>query len=144
MSVQEIAEERFNAAMERTGARDPRPFYREQLKELKALDADAYQQGAAYYQSTLIPRVAEEDSDPIAEWLEYGRFLASLRARGETVQIDPSGRSAPYRKPAPLDHLVLHLPSSAREPGLPVGIPQELSPAQRASYDLLVKQKVAY
>lgn len=144
MSVQEVAEQRFNDAMEKTGARDPRPFYREQLKELREINPSAYEQGAAYYQSTLIPRVAEADSDPMAEWLEYGRFLASLRARGETVQIDPSGQSRPYHKPAPLDHLVLHLPSSAREPGLPVGIPQQLSPAQKASYDLLVRQKVTY
>lgn len=144
MSVQERAEERFNQAMEETGARDPRPFYREQLKELKAIDADAYRQGAAYYQSTLIPRVAEPGSDPLGEWLEYGRFLAALRCQGETVQIDPSGLSRPYQRPVPRDHLVLHLPTSARDAGLPVGIPQELSAAQRASYDLLVRQKVTY
>lgn len=130
--------------MAETGARDPRPFYREQLKELKALDPDAFAQGAAYYQSTLIPHVAEEGSDPLGEWLEYGRFLAALRCQGETVQIDPSGLSRPYKRPVPADHLVLHLPSSARDPGLPVGLPQELSSAQRAAFELLVRQKVTW
>ena len=34
----------------------------------------------AYFEQELTPAVAREDSDPMAEWLEYGRFLASLAA----------------------------------------------------------------
>src|SRR5690349_22356265 len=41
--------------------------------------------------STLFPYTtlfrSREDGDPMAEWLEYGRFLASLAAPGRTVQI---------------------------------------------------------
>jgi hypothetical protein len=58
------------------------------------------------------------------------------------VEIDPTGLAHPYSPPVPADRLVLHLPTSAREPALLVGLPPTLSPAQRASFDLLVKGAV--
>lgn len=138
------AEQRLQQALRERDARDPRDYYRTQLRQLKQADEGRYRRGAAYYEETLIPRVADEDSDPLAEWLEYGRVLAALTADGETVQIDPSGRSTPYKRPIPAENMVLHLPTSVREPAITVGIPQELSPAQRATYDLLVKQRVSH
>jgi hypothetical protein len=139
--LRSTAEARLEQALERTGARDPREFYRERLRELRERDRDAYLRGADYYEQRLIPAVAAEGNDPLREWLEYGRFLAELAAAGETVQIDASGRARPYDQPVPLDALVLHLPASTREPALAVGIPPRLSPAQRATYDLLVLRK---
>lgn len=139
--LKEQAERRFEEARVASGARDPRDFYRRRLRELRARDQAAFDEAVRHYDEVLIPAVAEPGSDPLAEWLEYGRLLASLTAPGETVQIDGSGRAAPYTRPAPLDHLVLHMPSSAREPGIAVGIPPELSPAQRAAYALLVDRK---
>ena len=135
------AEQHFVEALRRTGARDPRDFYRDRLRLLRAREEELFQRGVQYYEGRLIPATAQEHSDPLAEWMEYGRFLAELMAPGRTVQIDPTGRAQPYAPPVPIDQLVLHLPNSARERALVVGLPPELSPAQRASFDLLVKGK---
>lgn len=136
--LRERADRRFEQALQETGARDPRDFYRKRLRELRERSPEAFQRALAYFERKLTPAVAAEGSDPIAEWLEYGRFLAELVATGRTVQIDRSGREHPYAPPVPGDHLVLHLPSSTSEAALVVGLPPELSPAQRATYDLLV------
>jgi hypothetical protein len=141
--LKERAERRFEEARAAAGARDPREFYRQRLRELRARDHAAFAEAVRHYEKVLMPAVAEPDSDPIGEWLEYGRVLASLTAAGETVQIDPSGRAAPYARPVPNDHLVLHMPGSARETGIPVGLPPELSPAQRAAYALLVERRTS-
>ena len=141
MATQEIrerADRRFEEALKQTGARDPRDFYRKRLKELREQDADAFKRALGYFEERLIPAVAAEGSDPVAEWLEYGRYLAGLAARGTTLQVDPTGAALPYAPPVPRDHLVLHLPDAASAKALVVGIPPELSPAQRATYDLLV------
>jgi hypothetical protein len=135
----ERAEQRFQEALQRSGGRDPREFYRERMRELRARDEAAFQRARAHYDQRLIPALAREDTDPLAEWLDYGRLLAELTCPGRTVEIDASGRSHPYTPPVPADRLVLHLPTSAREPALLVGLPAQLSPAQRATFDLLVK-----
>ena len=134
------ADERFQAALQASGARDPREFYREQLRALRAGDRAAYDRALAYYDERPIPAVAAEDSDPLGEWLEYGRLLASLSLPGRTVQIDAGGGASDYARPVPADALVLHLPEQPGRPALPLGLPPKLSPAQRASYELLVKQ----
>lgn len=139
--LRETAERRFREALERQGARDPRDHYREQLKALRQSDPAAYEAALAHFETRLLPEVAREDGDPIAAWLEYGRVLATLRHPGETVVIDPGGRSRPYSMPVAADALVLHLPDSAREPAVAIGLPAELSPAQRATFDLLVRRK---
>lgn len=140
-ALKQTADQRFEQALAERGARDPREFYRAALRELRERDAGAFRRALHYYENELIPRVAAPDSDPLAEWLEYGRVLAALRAPGRTVQIDATGRAEPYARPVPTDRLVLHLPDSTREPALLVGLPPELSAAQRASFELLVKGK---
>jgi hypothetical protein len=134
------AEQRMDQAVA-AGARDPRVQYRQRLQALKERDRTAYGRASAYYREELVPAVAGE-ADPLEEWLEYGRGLAELTAPGRTVQIDPQGLSAPYARPVPADALVLHLPA-ANLPAIAVGIPPALSPAQRASFDLLVKRAFA-
>lgn len=134
------ADQRFERARQQTGARDPRNFLRDQLRELKGSNPDAFRRALRYFEETLIPTVADEASDPVAEWLEYGRLLASLAVPGRTVQIDTGGRARDYARPVPLEAMVLHLPENAARPALVLGIPPKLSPAQRAAYDLLVKQ----
>jgi hypothetical protein len=134
------ADERFARVLQETGARDPRDFYRKQLVALKAADAAAYRRALAYYEQELIPAVARDDSDAVGEWLEYGRFLATLTGPGRTVQIDGEGRAADYARPVPSDALVLHLSERTNAPAVIVGLPNSLTPAQRANYDLLVKQ----
>jgi hypothetical protein len=129
-------------ALARTGSRDPREYYRERLRALRDRDEQAFQRAREHYETRLLPAVAREDSDPLAEWLDYGRILADLTTPGRAVAIDPTGLAHPYSPPVPADRLVLHLPTSAREPALLIGLPPALSPAQRASFDLLVKGSV--
>jgi len=132
------ADNRFQEALDRTGARDPRDFYRQRLRELRERDADAYERAIRYFEDRLIPAVADQASDPLTEWLEYGRFLAGLVAPGRTVQVDAGGRARDFEAPVGSDRLVLHIPSSTRDAVMVVGLPPQLSPAQRATYDLLV------
>ncbi|HEX8209765.1 MAG TPA: hypothetical protein VF584_06220 [Longimicrobium sp.] len=136
------ADARFESALQQAGARDPREFYRKQMVALRDANPEAFRRARAYFEEQLIPAVASEDSDPRAEWLEYGRVLATLAAKGRTVQIDPTGRASEYARPVPPDHLVLHLPDAPSQPAIIVGIPAKLSPAQKATHDLLVKQSM--
>jgi hypothetical protein len=137
----ELADQRFGRALAITGARDPREFYRKRLRDLKEQNPGAFRRAVEYHDTCLVPGIAAEGSDPLREWLEYGRFLATLVAEGRTVQIDHSGRASEYAPPVPGDHLVLHLPTDTRQSALAVGLPPKLSPAHRATYDLLVEGK---
>ena len=134
------ADQRLERALQDAGARDPRDFYRDRLRALKERDPAAFRDALRYYEETLVPAVARDDTDALAEWLEYGRVLAASCAAGRTVQIDADGRAADYAAPVPRDALVLHLPDAATEAALVVGIPRKLSPAQRAAHELLVRQ----
>ena len=135
------ADERFARALEAAGARDPRDFYRKQM-----VAAQGRRRGripprrGAVLEQELIPAVARDDSDPMGEWLEYGRFLATLAAPGRTVQIDAEGRASRLRPPRAGRRARAPSPRPHHGPRDVVGIPTTLSPAQRASYDLLVKQ----
>ncbi len=134
------ADQNLERALAESGARDPREFYRDRLRELKQADARAYGEAVAYYRDTLIPRVASGETDPLDAWTEYGRRLASSLAEGRTVSVDATGRAHPYGGPS-RDDLILHLPDAAGARALLVGLPVELSPAQRATYDALVAGK---
>jgi hypothetical protein len=138
------ADTRLEAALKEAGARDPREFYRERLRELKQANPEGYAAAVAYYRDTLIPRVASGEGDPLAAWTEYGRRLAEAVGPGRTVSVDATGRARPYEAPAARELLVLHLPEGKGGRALLVGLPAELTPAQRATYDTLVagKQKL--
>ena len=137
----QIAEACLEAALEESGGRDPREFYRTQLIELRGENPTGYEQAVAHYRDELIPTIAN-GADPLAAWTEYGRTLATLRQPGRTVTVDPSGKSTAYAVPAPRDALVLHLPQEKRVKALVVGLPTELTAAQRATYDWLVAGKL--
>ena len=138
---QEKADQLFENALEETGARDPREYYRTRLKELKQGNTEGYDQAVSYFRDTLIPSIASGEAEPVTAWLEYGRRIAEIFAEGRTVEVDPSGRSAPYASPSPLDHLILHLPDQKNLRALLIGLPPDPSPAQLATYDLLVRGK---
>lgn len=140
--LQTEADRKLEAALAATGARDPREFYRERLRDLKQADRGAYDEAVGYYRDTLLPSVARGD-DPLPAWVEYGRRLAALTAPGRTVMIDRTGYAEPYAAPAPSDRLILHLPDArGAGRGLVVGLPADLARAQRATYDLLVAGKL--
>jgi hypothetical protein len=138
------ADKALEAALQATGARDPREFYRERLRELKKADAAAYETAVGYYRDTLIPEVAGGQRDPLDAWTEYGRRLAAALAPGCTLSVDSTGLAHEYDGPE-RDRLVLHLPAASGARALLVGLPTSLSPAQRATYDVLVegRQKAA-
>jgi hypothetical protein len=139
-ALRAAAERRFEEALARSSARDPREYYRERLKELRDSRPELYHQTLSYYEKTLVPTVADPDSDPVAEWLEYGRMMAALMAPGRTVQVDETGLAHDFDGASAAGALVLHLPTSSREPVLVVGLPAKLSGAQRATYELLVRR----
>lgn len=139
-ALKERADQRLLEALERAGRRDPRDHFRERLRALRDRDERAFRRALEHYERRLVPTVAREGSDPLAEWLEYSRLLAELTAPGRTVEIDASGRARDLAPPVGDDRLVLHLPTAAREPAILVWSPTRLSAPQRATYDLLVKQ----
>lgn len=142
--MSEKADRLLEQALERVGARDPRDFYRDRLRTLKDTNPEGYQDAVEYYRDTLIPSVASGDADPLEAWTEYGRTLAEAVARGRTVSIDGTGQAHPYQGPV-ADRLVLHLPDDPGTKALLVGLPPDLTGAQRATYDVLVagKQRLA-
>jgi len=143
-NVAATADAALEAALAQTGARDPRDFYRERLRELKRVRPEEYQRAVSYYTETLLPEVAGRRRDALAAWTEYGRRLAEALAPGRTVDIDETGRARPYESWA-ADRLILHLPADNGARALLVALPRTLSPAQRATYDVLVsgKQRIA-
>ena len=136
--IQEKADRLLQTALESHGARDPREFYRAQLRELRELDGEAYGRAVAYYRDTLLPSIAEGAVEPLQAWAAYGRTLAELRAPGRTVAVDGTGRSRDLDGPGELAELVLHLPEDRRVRAILVSLPPELTAAQRATYDWLV------
>jgi hypothetical protein len=132
------ADQALEASLAANGARDPREFYRERLRELKRLDVSAYDTAVAYYRDTLIPEVASGARDALDAWTEYGRRLATALAPGRTVSVDESGLAHEYDGSAP-NRLVLHLPDEKGSRALLIGLPASLSVAQRATYDVLVE-----
>jgi hypothetical protein len=135
------ADRRFEEALEATGARDPRDFYRAALRHLKEGNPEGYTQAVDHYQNTLCPSVASGEAEPLRAWREYGRLIAEMTGPGRTVAIDETGRSDTYSPETPLDRMVLHLPEQKGSRGIVVALPASLSPAQKASYDLLVQGK---
>jgi len=134
------ADAALEAALTASGARDPREFYRERLRELKRASPGEYESAVAYYRDTLIPEVAAGEGDPLHAWTEYGRRLAAALAPGRTVGVDETGLAHEYQGPE-RDRLVLHLPHANGARALLVGLPPSLTPAQRATYDVLVDGK---
>lgn len=132
------ADKALEAALTASGARDPREFYRERLRELKRANPVEYETAVTYYRDTLIPEVADGSRDPLEAWTEYGRRLAAALAPGRTVSIDGTGLAHEYTGPQP-DRLVLHLPDTNGAQALLVGLPPVLTVAQRATYDVLVE-----
>lgn len=130
----------LEAALAESGARDPRDFYRERLRELKHSRPEEYQRAVVYYSDTLLPEVAEGRREPLAAWTEYGRRLAEALAPGRTVSVDATGRAHVYGGAAP-DRLILHLPEDKGAKALLVALPRALTPEQRATYDVLVSGK---
>ena len=134
------AEQALEAALATSGARDPRDFYRERLRELKQVNPESYRAAVTYYREVLLPEVASGAGNPLDAWIEYGRTLAEALAPGRTVSIDETGKSHNYEG-VDSSGLILHLPQETGARALLVSLPVTMSSAQRATYDVLVKGK---
>jgi hypothetical protein len=140
--LQQEADRRFAAHLEATGARDPRDFYRDLLKRLKARDEAAYRKAVERFRDEVVGPIARDDRDPLEAWVSYGLALARELHPGRTVVLDRAGRSIPFEPPPDPDAMILQLPDEKRERAVPVSLPPDPSPAQRAVLDLLVEGKV--
>ena len=108
------AEQALEAALATSGARDPRDFYRERLRELKQVNPESYRAAVTYYREVLIPEVASGAGTPLDAWIEYGRTLAEALAPGRTVSIDETGKSHNYEgvdSSGPVSYTHLTLPT---------------------------------
>ncbi|MGQ0813151.1 MAG: hypothetical protein ACT4O1_01645 [Gemmatimonadota bacterium] len=132
------AEELTEAAITGAQLEDFRAAYRERLRWLKESQPQSFTKALSHYNDVLVPNVAE-GADPIAEWIDYGTRLGELSGVGKVVRVDETGRAWP------LDHniagLILHLPDDTGVPALALLVPRQLSDAQKATMQLLVKQK---
>lgn len=131
------ADARLEEALAAAAMADPRGTCRDRLKALRAEDPSAFEQAVAYFDTQLVPAILE-GGEPLAEWLAYGRFLAERGGPGRVVAVDAGGRARPY-EPPPAGNLVLFLPQEGRRGVIPLLSPASPSPAQTATYDLLVR-----
>lgn len=135
---QQTADARFLEALAASGARDPRDYYRDRLRELRRIDPEGYERGVAYYQNTLVPSIAGGDADPLEAWRDYGLLLARLTAPGRPVAVDATGRARPFEPPGDAADMLLHLPDRSRERPILVALPSDPTPAQMATHQWLV------
>ena len=135
------ADQRFKEALKGSGARDPRDYYRQSLRDLKESNPEGYNRAVNHFHAVLVPGIASGEVEPLGAWREYGRLLAQEAEEGRTVEIDESGCSRAFSSESPLDRLVLHIPDQQRSRSILISLPPDPSPAQRASYELLVRGK---
>jgi hypothetical protein len=134
------AETRLAEAAQAQGIADPRPPYRERLRQLRQARPEAFDEAIQHYEQHVLPALTERD--PLPAWLEYGRYLASLTARGDVVRIDAQGRAAPWTVESPAA-LVLFLPDDTASDVMVLCRPIVLSDAQQATMTLLVERKLS-
>lgn len=132
------ADARLEDALSRSTLRDPREFYRAGLRHLRERDPAAFERCREHYERVLLPRVAKGSSDPIAEWITYGLRLAEESGAGRIVAVNPRGRALPFDESRRENYLILHIPEDPRTPVLVIAMPRDLTPPQRATYELLV------
>jgi hypothetical protein len=137
--MKDVADAILADILGKKSVRDPREICRKQLQNLKQDDHNAYQKALAYYEETLLPEITQNDKDCLVAWQKYGCFVANLRDPGSPVEIDTSGNLHDYNDPTPMDRMVLHIPDITSHRALPITLPLEMSEAQAATYDLLVK-----
>lgn len=134
------AETRLTEAAAAAGLADPRPAYRERLRQLREAHPAAFEQAITHYEQGVLPRIAGDD--PLVAWAEYGRFLCELTSDGALTRIDATGRAAPWTPEGDAGDLVLFIPSDTSGDALIVAQPRNPSAAQSASLDLLVNRKL--
>ena len=131
-------EARTAQALAESEYEDFREVYRDHLRWLKESKPDGFAQALNYYNETLVPQIAG-GSDPVDQWLAYGRVLARLTGPGKVYGIDETGRAVAESEGT----LLLHLPDDIGMRALPLAVPRHLSVHQKATLDLLVNRRLA-
>jgi len=138
-SAAATAEARTEEALEAGGYADMRPTYRDLLRRLKQRDAEAFDEATRRYRDDVVPAIAGGDEDPVSAWTTYGAWLADRFAHGRLVRLDETGLATSAGPDAAPGHVLLHLPEDSGDSAIPLLLPAELSPAQEAALELLVR-----
>lgn len=133
------AEARLEEAARSAGIADPRPPYRERLRQLRQLSQQDFDRAIDHYEQHVLPALA--GNDPLAAWIDYGRFVAALEGDGRVVSVDEQGRAKEWTAGAPIG-LVLFIPEDFGTGVLVLCQPLAPSPAQEATVKLLVERKL--
>lgn len=134
------AEARLAEAARVQGIVDPRPSYRERLRQLREEQPQSFDRAVLHYEQEVLPALTERD--PLPVWLEYGSYLASMTSPGDVVRIDEEGRAAAWT-PGSAAGLVLHIPGDTAAGVMVLSRPVEMSAAQTATVALLVERKLS-
>lgn len=141
--AQKEADLRLTEALERSRARDTREEHRALMRELKSQSDAEYEKAVTDYRTRVVDAIVGGGADPVRVWLEFGCRLAERLRPGRPVVVSPEGRAVSFQPPPSPDALILHLPEGKGR-GVVVGAPREMSPAQRATVDLLALGKVKH
>jgi hypothetical protein len=136
------ADERLTEALAAGGLADTRPVYRQVLRRLRETHPAAFEKALRHYDEVVLAELGGT-ADAVETWIAYGAWLADLTAEGRVMSVREDGRSVEYRRPYASGDLVLHIPGSAADPVLPLMLSAAPSPAQQATYDLLVAGRVS-
>jgi hypothetical protein len=135
------AEARLTAAAAAYGLADPRPPYRERLRVLRENHPAAFEQAIGHYEGVVLPELAA--ADPLETWAAYGSYLGGLTAGGRLLDIDASGRAAPWAPPFRAGSLILFVPDDTTSDVLVAVRPLEPSAAQSATIELLADRRLS-
>lgn len=141
MTDRSHAESRLEAALAAAGLEDSRPALRARLKQLRGVSPDAFQQAVRAYEDEVVPALADGPA-PLDTWLAFAHRLGELGGAGRFLEIDATGRAAPWAPPYRPGSLVLHLPDDPALPVLPAALPSAPTPPQRAAAALLVEGRL--
>jgi len=136
-NAREKADARLDAGLEALELDDPRSFYRNYMRWLRERNPVAFERASRHYQEHVLPRLADESTEPVGEWVEYGRFIAGLEGSGRALAIDAGGRAVAYQPPIGRGALILFIPDQLEQPALVLARPKRLSPPQQATLELL-------
>ncbi|MGH7480552.1 MAG: hypothetical protein ACRELV_00225 [Longimicrobiales bacterium] len=139
------ARARLDEALSERAALDPRDSFRDALRALKDRKPAAFEAARRHFEEVVVPRVAEPDSDPIAEWVDYGVELGRQLGGGAIRAVDPTGLAREAGDGATSDpaELLFFIPDDRQMPVLMLAGPVEPSAPQAASRDLLVYRRLS-
>lgn len=129
----------LDEALEARGLADPRPLYRDLLRQLRQADAAAYEEAVRRYEEELAAADESLGEPTLAAWLDYGSWLAGRLCPGRRVAVDRQGRARELEgDEIPEDALLLHLPDTRNRRALALAAPRDPSEPQDATLELLV------